>query len=189
MSTAVLYVLQQHSKKTDDLIRWLCEDFLQMPPGILRDETVLRTEHGKPYLPGLPVEVSVSHTGRLFAALVAEEEAGPVGLDVQSMRTAPFERIAQRFFTEEEYDYVRQTGKEGFYRLWTRKEALTKYWGLPLLDTCGKQSLVDEKGNIEAPEGILFRELYLDPQILAAMAWQADRMVELCRKEMNEKQY
>ena len=91
------------SNKTDDLLRWLCEDFLQMPPGTFRDAQVLRTEHGKPYLPDLPVEVSVSHTGRLFAALIAEEGVGPVGLDVQSMRTASYEKIARRFFKEEEY--------------------------------------------------------------------------------------
>ncbi len=187
MMIAVLYLLRQYSKKTNDLLRWLCEDYFQMPPGTLRDAQVLRTEHGKPYLPDLPVEVSVSHTGRLFAALIAEEGVGPVGLDVQSMRDAQYEKIAQRFFTEEEYNYVLQHDKKGFYQLWTRKEALTKYWGLPLLETAGDRSLVDAAGILDTSEGIRLTELHLETDIMAAAAWHADRMVELCSKEMNEK--
>ncbi len=184
---AVLYLLRQYSKKTDDLLRWLCEDFLQTPPGTLRDAQVLRTEHGKPYFPDLPLEVSVSHTGRLFAALIAEDGVGPVGLDVQSMRTAPYEKIARRFFTEEEYDYVLRHGKNEFYRLWTRKEALTKYWGLPLLETAGKRPLVDAENIIDDLDGVKLTEFKLNTDIMAAAAWQADRMVELCSREMNEK--
>ncbi|MBQ3964023.1 MAG: 4'-phosphopantetheinyl transferase superfamily protein [Firmicutes bacterium] len=184
---AVLYLLRQYSNKTDDLLRWLCEDFLQMPPGTFRDAQVLRTEHGKPYLPDLPVEVSVSHTGRLFAALIAEEGVGPVGLDVQSMRTASYEKIARRFFKEEEYDYILQYGKNGFYRLWTRKEALTKYRGLPLLETAGRISLVDAEGIVNELDEVTFTELHPETDIMAAAVWQADRMVELCSKEMNEK--
>lgn len=40
-----------------------------------------------------------------------------------------YERIASRFFTERELDYVRKTGEAGFFEIWVRKEAYMKYTG------------------------------------------------------------
>jgi phosphopantetheinyl transferase len=191
MSIAVLYLLRgwHHEPPTDTLLRRCAEDFLQLPPGELAAAAVTRTEHGKPGFADLPVEVSVSHTGRLFAALIQEKSAGPVGLDIQYKRAVDHERLSARFFTEEEHKYVLNEGKDGFFRLWTRKEALTKWRGLPLAATLRHESLVLEGELTEAIGNVRFIEPKIDNDVCTCIAVQADRKVELCSKEMNEKQF
>jgi phosphopantetheinyl transferase len=189
MSRAVLYLLRgwAHEPPTDTLLLRFAEDFTGLAPGALDTEAICRTDAGKPYYKTLPLEVSVSHTGRLFAALITEQKTGSIGLDVQYMRTVDLNGIAQRFFTEDECAYVEKTGEEGFYRIWTRKEALTKYLGLPLARTLKSASLAAADGLAGAVCGVRFEEMMIDSNVLAAIALRADCKVDLCSKEMNEK--
>ena len=190
MSHAVLYLLRgwQHEPMTDRLLQRCAEDYLQRMPGEFAAVSVMRNEHGKPSFADLPVEVSVSHTGRLFAALIQEKSAGPVGLDIQYKRAVDHVRLSARFFTDEEHRYVLKEGQDGFYRLWTRKEALTKWRGLPLGATLRRESLVAEGQLAETIGDVCFIELEIANDVCACMAVQADSKVELCSKEMNETQ-
>lgn len=109
---------------------------------------ILRTEAGKPYLaeweldprgtdrrageekePGL--HFSVSHSGDLFACGVGCAE---LGLDIQQGRDLDYLRLSRRHFSEEEQELVAGEGKDAFFRLWTRKEALGKYLGRGMAD-------------------------------------------------------
>ena len=99
------------------------------------DAVIHRTEKGKPYVrfPGQDGDapfISVSHSENTFALLVSETEAG---LDIQYPRGVKAERIAARYFTEEEAAEVAEdsTG-DRFFELWTRREAFSKYTGIGL---------------------------------------------------------
>jgi phosphopantetheinyl transferase len=87
------------------------------------DATILRTEHGKPYVVNGP-HFSVTHTkNRLYIAFSAEE----IGLDAESALRAPYyETIVKKFPTEEadEIDCA-----EAFLTHWVVKESAVKYMG------------------------------------------------------------
>ena len=85
-------------------------------------------EHGKPYIEGLSC-FSISHTGRIWAVLVAERECG---LDVQLGRKCNITAIAERWFAPE--DAAQISSEELFFRTWTRREALTKALGGTVYD-------------------------------------------------------
>ena len=117
----------------------LCEDV----PG-KKQVHLAQGEYGKPYLADVAgVYFNLSHTGDYAAAVFAESE---VGIDIECIRTANI-RLAQRFFSEEEYAYLESIQREcgqgerlngEFTRLWTRKESYVKAVGegmhLPLTD-------------------------------------------------------
>ena len=127
---------------TNQLIRKSLQEFLRknavttavrdsgFAPGKVEvgDIEICRTEKGKPYLPEIPVEFSVSHTGDLWVCLMSEGN-GPVGVDIQQVKPYSYEKIAARYYTENEQGYVAQNGADGFFEIWTRKEAYAKYTG------------------------------------------------------------
>ncbi len=94
---------------------------------------------GKPYFVDLPlnegvrtasVHFSVSHSGDWWGCLMAEE---PVGFDLEVCRKkVSYERISERFFTEEEHDWILSLGQEAFFEVWVRKEAYVKFLGTGL---------------------------------------------------------
>lgn len=104
------------------------------------DLEILRTEKGKPYVqspdaaggPHSPnIYISASHSKNLFACLIGDR---PLGIDLQHGRKLDPEKIAGRYFAEEEAELVRRLGAPEFFRLWTRKEAFSKYTGRGLED-------------------------------------------------------
>lgn len=102
--------------------------------------------YGKPLAADVPeLFFNLSHSGAYAAAVFAETE---VGIDIEGIGSAKLE-LARRFFTEEEYRYVKKYAKpEGtdsktaavFTGLWTRKESYIKAVGegmhLPLASFC-----------------------------------------------------
>lgn len=139
-----LYVIEQYqdlfpelsaSRLTDGLILHCLEKH-----GI-HGAAVRRTKKGKPFIVFAPdrgvegkevpqdVFVSASHSGDVFVCLITDV---PAGVDIQKERTARFRQISSRYFTEEERAYVEQRGADGFFLLWTRKEAYSKYVGTGL---------------------------------------------------------
>lgn len=109
---------------TDKLISRCLEDY-----GVT-DPYVLRTDKGKPYTKALreneEVHLSVSHTRNKFICIICNR---PVGIDIQEIRNVSAKKIADRYFTDEEKAYISENGDEGFFLIWTRKEAYSKYTG------------------------------------------------------------
>jgi len=113
---------------------------------------IRRTKEGKPYLVSARsgrkvsgIHFSISHSGGLWGCVVSD---GPCGLDLQKMRPAAFEALAKRFFFPEESRYVKEAGLQGFYEIWTRREALAKYTGLGFFGMSEiRPCLVDKDGN------------------------------------------
>ena len=87
-------------------------------------------EHGKPFLPEAPgFCFSISHSGDKVMAVSADSE---VGCDIEMIGQGR-EKIAERFFSDEEKKYLGALPEEerngAFYRLWTAKESFLKATG------------------------------------------------------------
>ena len=115
-------------QRTEELVRRAAERYIReerLNLGTVSGR-ILRTERGKPYFQEVPIEFSVSHTGGLWVCLM---DAQPVGVDVQEIRSCRREKIAERYYTTDEREYVQSRGESGFFQIWARKEAYAKYTG------------------------------------------------------------
>ena len=103
----------------------------------VQEPQVLRTPKGKPYIDfcktqdaeesnGQDVHFSVSHSGDHFAFIAAD---CPVGIDIQQRKGSNANKIAERYFSDREKEYVKENGEAGFFTVWTRKEAYSKLTG------------------------------------------------------------
>lgn len=109
--------------------RRLLAEYLGRPASELRFGV---GEHGKPELLGEPrLEFSASHSGGW--ALLVVSAAGRVGVDVEQFRPLEMADVAQRYFHPDEVREWRalpaERATEGFFRLWTLKEAYVKALG------------------------------------------------------------
>jgi 4'-phosphopantetheinyl transferase len=123
-------------------LRLLLAGYLRIGPRAIR---LGRGTNGKPILTSRagqpPLRFSVSHSGE--HVLYALSRAGEVGADVQRVQPElEWSGLAARFFAPEETCRLRAggpaAGREGFYRLWTQKEAMAKAAGGPLLSWLGE---------------------------------------------------
>lgn len=107
------------------------------------------TEWGKPYLHGGP-GFNIAHSGNIIACGVLD--GGNVGVDVEEMKHIAIDELADHF-TKDEWTVINTAvdRQAAFYRMWVRKEAVTKAigkgMGIPLetIDMCG-DSIVYEEG-------------------------------------------
>ena len=93
--------------------------------------TVLKNENGKPYVNFDGVHFSISHTLGLVACVVADI---PVGVDcelIKTKRTNEIEKFANRFFVENEIEFLKNSHNPSFdfLKIWTGKEATIKKQG------------------------------------------------------------
>ncbi len=83
---------------------------------------------GKPYFDGVPAHVSISHSNKLCLVAVSGTE---IGADIEYITPHPdkLTRLAERFFTPYESEYVKAAPRERFYEIWCAKESYIKYTG------------------------------------------------------------
>ena len=84
--------------------------------------SIVEKGKGKPYIEGYDY-FSISHTGNYWGVIFDDEECG---LDIQLSTDVKFEDIAKRVFNEYEIKCVSEYGKDAFFHIWTRREALVK---------------------------------------------------------------
>lgn len=91
---------------------------------------VIRGDHGKPECPDPQAYAfNLSHTAGWVALALARDRQ--VGVDVESLnRKVNVEKAAARYYSPQERRKVEEEGREGFLRIWTRKEALVKATGI-----------------------------------------------------------
>ncbi len=136
---------------------------------------IRRSPSGKPFLDpetsakaGADLVFSLSHTAGLFGCVIASrKETEDIGLDLQYSRARSARKLARRYYAEEENRYLQEScgpqedaqagdhpGSDAecereyearFFRLWTRKEAFSKYTGAGLTQILEKESVLDRK--------------------------------------------
>ena len=104
----------------------IASEDLQLP---VEDICIERGEYGKPYVRDHEGwQFNISHIDGLIVIAVAD---CPIGIDVEKIREPDY-RIAKRFFTKAENEYI-DSDVEGrdvrFFEIWTKKEAYIKYTG------------------------------------------------------------
>ena len=101
---------------------------------------VVYGNRGKPSVKGIDKKyVSVTTTGAVMVVVFSDK---PVGIDGEYLgrfndhNHPDYLAIAERFFTEEEAEYVRDNDSDpiAFAKVWVRKEAYSKYTGKGLSD-------------------------------------------------------
>lgn len=92
----------------------------------MREARIIRDEKGKPYFENIPIEFSLTHSQNLWMCMFSDK---PCGLDLQIMKECYYMKIAERYYCEDEVEYVREHGADGFYKIWVRKEAYAKMTG------------------------------------------------------------
>ena len=133
---------RQH--QTEELVVKAAEAFAEETNLKLGDMSreILRAEKGKPHFKELPLQFSVSHTEDLWVCLISDGE-NPVGVDIQKIKETRQERIAERYFTDEEKEYLNEKRECAFFEIWTRKEAYAKYTGRGLTKELAEISTLD----------------------------------------------
>lgn len=105
------------------------------------DNDIVLSQNGKPYIENCKVKFNLSHSGTKVMCAVSKDD---IGCDVEKVKDID-DKIAKRFFHNEEYDYIlsqkgEEKQKDAFFRLWTLKESFLKITGLgmelPLCDFC-----------------------------------------------------
>ena len=129
-------------KAEHELGRELLRSLLEIHFGIT-DYEIKIGEHGKPYLANLPYHFSISHSNGLVACAVADTQ---IGVDIERRATVLPEKIrsiSARFFTIGEIEALKEAdySSEMFFTIWTRKEALSKYFGTPFMECASKSSI------------------------------------------------
>ncbi len=95
--------------------------------GIIEIPKFAYNEFGKPFLPNLPIHFSLSHCKEAVACAVSDHN---VGIDVESIIPyAP--SVAMRVCTTTEFEMLAYSDNKDvdFIKLWTVKEAISKYEG------------------------------------------------------------
>jgi phosphopantetheine--protein transferase-like protein len=150
---------------------------------------ILTGDQGKPYCAGGP-PLSITHAGGRVACCVAD--AGDVGIDLEPVgQRASTTRIAKRFFSAAEVDWMQEQPLERFFMLWVLKEACVKAIGGSIFHGLGRlccrvvPPAIDVLGDLDGVQSLcLFRlgDSYLavaaTAESLAGVAvqkWDAER--------------
>ena len=102
-----------------------------------------KTDLGKPYVSGFEnYHISLSHCDGM---ILFASSSSPVGVDIEKPK-ANFERIAKRFFTEDESQKIKNAPSpaDEFLLVWTRKEAFVKLTGEGLKRALDSFNVYDE---------------------------------------------
>ncbi len=151
-----------------------------LPKNLLDDEHIIRSEKGKPFFEKLNMHFSVSHSDDLWTCLM-----GPscCGFDVQYIKPCNFEKIAGRFFSENEQRYVNQNGIEAFFDVWSMREAYGKYTGQGFWGEMPE--FVDEEGKlilIQQECKLVFIDLGKDHRCVACIGIGQDEDIEIIKE-------
>lgn len=150
-----IYIIEKYKErypklKGSDLTDVLIKDCLE-EYGV-QDPQILRTPKGKPYVELRDTYLSVSHSGEYFLCIIAER---PVGIDVQERKNSNSDKIAERYFTEREKSFIRDNGENGFFTVWTRKEAYSKLTGEGIAEIIRGTEVIDR-------EDVVFTDFQLE---------------------------
>lgn len=110
------------------------------------------TTYGKPYCKTYnDIQFNISHSNDTFVLLLSNNN---VGIDIEKIVNFNFDGIL-KFFTKDEREYILYNNTKDiidFYKIWTAKEAYTKYLGTQL------SRILPRKINYSAIEQFYFED-------------------------------
>lgn len=108
----------------DNLCRKAVSEFCCVAPSEIRFQ---KNRFGKPFAENLSVNFNISHSGDMVICAVSDKK---IGIDIEKIR--PYNpKAAEKFATEKELEYIR-SNENGFFEIWTLKEAFFKCTGTGL---------------------------------------------------------
>lgn len=122
----------------------LCHALSEAFPNVKIPPEIITGEHGKPYLRDNEVYFSLSHSGRLAAVALCDDE---VGIDIQE--ASDFNsKLVKRFYAPDEREYVEQSADRdaAFTEVWSKKESYIKAIGTGLATPLNSFSVVNMTG-------------------------------------------
>lgn len=144
---------------------------------------------GKPMFRYYPeIHFSISHSGEYAICSIGEEE---IGSDIERVRSEK-ERLAERFFTEEELTWIRKAKlpkerEERIFRIWTMKESFLKVTGfgmsLPLKDFA---VVIKDDGGIDLHHRVNDKTYYMREYAMPeGFAEAAGYKISVCSEDMD----
>ena len=128
MSNIYIYVSTlDKTKKSDERIQEVAKCYSETTGIKGNFNKICREERGKPYFPEAShVHFSVSHSGEIWLCAFSQEK---IGVDIQEITDCDWVKVANRFFNQQESDFLKEKKKEDFFELWSAKESYVKYTG------------------------------------------------------------
>lgn len=114
----------------------------------MSDFEILYSSRGKPFVKDGNIHFSLSHSGNFAAAAFSEAE---IGIDIESRKDIS-KKLACRFFSPEEIHSARDSAS--IIKLWTRKEAISKAFDIPLSEILS-QNVIADRGLMNGKEYFL----------------------------------
>lgn len=114
--------------------RAMLRKILSLYTGIAAEKIIFSYgQRGKPYLRDNPLNLQFNLSHSEDMAVYALTRQDEIGVDIEKISASYKEGVAERFFSKQEYLQLTQLSKQdqivGFYRLWSRKEAVIKALG------------------------------------------------------------
>ncbi|MBE7067473.1 MAG: 4'-phosphopantetheinyl transferase superfamily protein [Ruminococcaceae bacterium] len=118
---------------------FVLSDFLMFDIPMPTEDMYVTEPGGKPYFKDSPIHFNVSHSGKYWICAMA---LAPVGVDVQQhIHGKNYAKIADRFFTTDEVDYLFANDYQDFYKIWAAKESYVKFTGTGIAENFNKFSV------------------------------------------------
>jgi 4'-phosphopantetheinyl transferase len=119
---------RKHYIAARGILRCILGDYLQEKAADICFEY---SAQGKPYLPRADLQFNVSHSHERAVYAITKHAA--IGVDIEKIETTYADAVAKRYFSESEYAQLLALPDaqrvQGFYAIWSRKEALVKAVG------------------------------------------------------------
>lgn len=119
--------LKKHRRKEWLGSRYLCHLLLNSGERL----TLLKDDHGKPYIKDCKFHISISHSRSRVAVIISENS---VGIDIQQ-KVEKIYRIKHKFISEEEFSNIDNDHlQESYHIFWGSKECMYKAYGKKEID-------------------------------------------------------
>lgn len=163
---SVRRLLIPHKQKLKIAADNLCRNAVAEFCGISTDEIEFGTkEKGKPFAKGLDVHFNVSHSGDIAVCAVSGRE---IGIDIEKIREIKAD-ACRKFANENEIEYI-NSNKNGFFEIWTLKEAYFKCVGTGLgADIKNVWFDITKNGIICSEKGFDCRFINIDKDYICAL--------------------
>lgn len=127
-------------KNTIDYIEACARDYLSLSENV--KISIAKTDNGKPYINGLDINLSVSHSNEYIILAFSKNS---IGVDIEKIQSRDYLSLARRYFGEKEVQIIKEKGLAYFYELWTMKEAYSKLKGVNLKTRISREQILEEK--------------------------------------------